>query len=623
MTISAKIYSITSKLVKFGSIGSIFDEWLLKKFPFIWRTRIIHVIWLALIGTVSATALSYWTYNPRSNSVASIFEINVIIQLFLIAGMVVIFIWGLKLKSIPISGVSYSVLLLTVILYVLGSYAILSMPTGFINLATHKIAALELNRSDFYSRFQQLENFNFGYCYKADSQPNRDELEEIFLRDLKPSGYAEFKIEETCSADVTSTIEGVVMTGTCPEESPRCVKLYKADDKAAADTRRLRDRYQSIKAAVNFQDGQESVYNFLGRLWDPARMLLAAACALGLFLLSFASSSPSNARFIISKPSLEWLNIVSWSPAWIRRLDQDLLKNQPNVWAMRTHMLVLFSFIVTGVFSVLVFLYSIKMDLDLDKSNQLVPYFLTLMTFLGFLACYICIAYRLQFPIMLQDWKGAREYIFSFYAPFIPIIIFINWSLIIMLILGNSFDNVIIFGFNFDETKEIAIIMILFMICFCFGQNLAITFYFSMKYFKLMKSGLKLLINIAALVFMLGMLALSFESQEVVDITYLTASIILPLVFFTLKKLPKKHFVSYGALLMWILIFPTVIIVTLEIMSLIASINENETFNHILGALLFFLFIHAMSLGPMFLVRYACRPIHEEILRQAAQPQKG
>lgn len=619
------IYQWLIRLMRYLSIGSALDKLLLMRAPFIWRSRITHVVWFALLIGLVGVGFSYWSFAPSPPlNVPTLLEINASIQVMVFAVVAVFIIWGISLVRIKLRDATAARLIVTFGLYFLGAYVLLSAAGGFVHATATRIASVVSDEAAFQDRYTKLEGFNFGMCHNPADYPGDKFREELFRVDLLPSEFNNILVRPDCREQLK-----------CPRNQPQCLELLHADLEILSDDGKItvdlvdidtismsfvKARYESIRTAVNYQAGMRTSYDFWVKPLDVTRLVLALILAAFLFAISTVSAQPRAASAKFGRPSLDWFDFVTWSPAWLRRFDRRMLRTRPNSWAMRSHMLVLSSFAVTGIVGMGIFAQALLTENNLFSDDANLPFVVGAFVFLGAFLVVLCVLYRLKFPVFLSDQPGVRRYILSYYKPFLPILLTLTFFVTVAIATRELTQIDYIAGLSASDIHSASAAIFIFIIGFAAGQSFAITVFIALKYFPNIGVVWKILGTLFIPLAGVG-LALLFVGL-VDEIAVGWAFFLILVVFGGLHVVARRRKSEMAAFLVWVLVFPICCLTALAIFFTLNNLYGVDLASELSGVLVVLGILVIVVLGPVMVLRYFTGPLHDRILATSAAPRE-
>lgn len=619
------IVAFMTALVRRLSAGSMLDHYLLTRAPLIWRSYLVHVLWFAFLTGLAGVALSYSLFDPAPpTGVPTMLEINAGIQLILFAIGAVWMIWGVTLLRFRLRNGSISRRVATGVFYCIASYALLSAPLGYAHITATRVASVVSNHAEFRENYDTLASFNFGSCHAGTTFPGQGFLDTIIAMEIGSQ-------DSIKALPVLNCIDTHLR---CASETPQCVVILKPElaerigpmiQEMSEDLLRtetygpmsefIEPRYSSIQNALNYEEGYESGYDVWTSVWHPIRAGAALTIALVFLAVSTVRTRPRNASTRIAGPNLDWFNFVAWSPAWLRNLDRKMLITSPNEWAMRTHMMVLSSFVITVLFVAGVIGYFYTTGGRIASDEAAYPFVLSGLTLLGVVATLLCILYRLKLPVLLSHPNDVRRYILSFYKPFLPILLVLVLLLIFWILMIDMLEGAFVpTSIDIDAIDAAMQATFFFLMCFAAGQNFIISLFFAVKYFP--RTNIILRVIFACLVppsfvgFLVGI-------DIIGDLNFWSLLLPCVTVFGILYGLSTRKRNTIATLLLWVAIFPISFLLALSF--LLLDDGSKSAFALFVCVTIFQLLI---VLGPVLLIRFFSRPLQDRILADASTPRE-
>lgn len=334
MSFLSRFWTAAGRFAVRASPLGFLDRWLIKNHPLVWRTWIVHVAWYLglfwLLFWVLGRYVPFTSIDPPT--LATIASWN---SMLLTAVAIAIALWTFAMIRHPLVGGSRTAWAMTFATIWAVLHLALSAPSAFNDALLPRIAALG-DGWKFEAAEAALRPFNYGACYAGEiAGQNMSVVRES-------AGHFEIEIDGRQSRCHSN--ENVSL---CPEETPACLILKHAG--GDLDLNAFSERMTTIREAILIRDTGTGVRTNSTHPFNPYTFVGSLVLSLAVAALSFRGNVP--ARTESQRLSSELLyRVVSYMPYWMQQWDNSLLRNRPELWAMRSHVVALYSTLSTILF---------------------------------------------------------------------------------------------------------------------------------------------------------------------------------------------------------------------------------------------------------------------------------
>lgn len=322
---------------------SLISGHLLKSWPSVWRTRIVHVSWWSLVA-YCGLYIAGMQIPTDVKSISSVATLDFYAATISLAVATVMSYWLILVWQTPLANLRTPVLSATLLMYLACIYVAAVVPVGFNKALVARIAPEII---DVEADYASLMKYNFGDCFQG--REMNEEVKELFT--TIPPKYGLTGADFNCASH----------SYRCPEETPLCVILRTQDGKETGITL-LQDRILFSKAIKDYSDGKKNNPHpkILGQLTsaisakasflDEERLFVCFLASLMLLTLH-VTKTPTEPVRTNSEVGIRGF-IPSPRRLLTRRLDlfgRYLLVNYPNLWATRFHVLIVYNILIISI----------------------------------------------------------------------------------------------------------------------------------------------------------------------------------------------------------------------------------------------------------------------------------
>jgi hypothetical protein len=287
------------------------DRLVLVHAPLVWRTRLPHFIFAAVIG--NATLYLIGSVQPvEPTRVPPIGTIEIVTGLVYIVGFGVLAYWAYVQYRTPLPECRASRYVALTLLHAACVLTVLASPLAYQAAILPRIADVVPDRA-FADEYAYHAGHSFWLCGvdRAEAPLHSSRIDASLTAWGLPGLPADFELGwYSCDGLEPATMVRPPLS-------------------------MLRDRMESVRAAKAQRDGESGAY--------PSRPSLLAGFALISLLLGAAllpalvPASVWRRRFQLSGRAALPQRLVLPRPAWLRRLDRRLVENRPLLWSLRLH----------------------------------------------------------------------------------------------------------------------------------------------------------------------------------------------------------------------------------------------------------------------------------------------